>query len=260
VLPRFATVPLALRDNAIACAGVDCQIAALASTMTVSEVMAIVGPFLGFFSGWGVSTLADHRKSRLARHAIRQALIVELERAELRLSTAVSKYAYLAETPAQVARVAAELRWFIRVGETRAPGTGVTLGDAAPGMVDRFSELPDAVMVSMWATHSAQETVGGKYLLPVLGSTLAGRLEGLTTEQIQALSELGSQMHMLSQEADYTMELWRQTFTITDERNHAITLANHRRRAQAYARRAAVALDCTRAALLVLGGNATYPV
>ena len=228
--------------------------------MTVSEVMAVVGPFLGFFSGWGVSTLADRRKSRLAQRAIRQALIVELERAELRLSTAVSKYAYLAETPEQVKRVATELRWFIKVGEARAPGTGVTLGDAAPGMIERFGALPDAQLVTMWATRTARETVGGKYLLPVLDSTLSGHLEGFSTAQIQALSELGSQIHMLSQEADYTMELWRQTFTITDEANHASAVENHRRRTQGYARRATVALDCTRSALLALGAKATYPI
>lgn len=227
--------------------------------MSLPDLRDILPLVVGFFSGWGVSELTERRKIRRAQRALRQALIVELERAELRLSTAVSKYAYLAETPELVARVAAELRWFIKVGAARAPGTGVTLAAATPGTPEQFCNLPDAQMVQLFATHTAQETVGGKYLLPVLDSALSGRLAGFTADEIQPLSELSTQMHMLAQEADWTKDLMYYTFTVTDADNHAIVCQNHDRRIRAYARRAIVALDCARAALKALGATLTYP-
>jgi hypothetical protein len=176
----------------------------------------------------------------------------------LRLSTAVSKYAYIADTPAVVARVAAELRWFLKVGEARAPGTGVTLTDVPATGPEQLCALPDAVMVQLFATHTARESVGTKYLLPVLDSTLAGNLMGFSATEVQALSELGSQMHMLSQQADWSKELWQQTFTAAPQ-NYALTRNNHTSSLRGYALRARVALDCTRDALKALGAAATYP-
>jgi hypothetical protein len=220
----------------------------------------IAGVLAGFLSAWILSELTEWRKTRRLRDGLRQAMVVELERAEVRLSTAVAKYAYVADTPDVVARVAAELRWFLAVGETRVPGTGVTLADARPEMLARFRDQPDAVLVSTWAEHTARETVGNKYTLPILDSILSGHLEVFPASQVQALSELGSQMQMLGQEADWTAEFLRQTFTLTDPDNHAIALQNHDRRVRAYALRARVALDCVRDALRAFGTPSRYPV
>jgi hypothetical protein len=79
-------------------------------------------------------------------------------------------------------------------------------------------------------------------------------------EQIQALSELRSQIHMLGQEAEWTQEMWRQTFTVSDPENYARVMANHENRVQAYALRAEVVLDCARAAISAFGGEVKYPV
>ena len=55
----------------------------------------------------------------MAHRELRQALVAELEHVEVLLSSVVGKLANLATTPAEIARVAKEIRWFVKVGRLR---------------------------------------------------------------------------------------------------------------------------------------------
>jgi hypothetical protein len=226
--------------------------------MSLPDLKDVLPILLGFFSGWGLSELTEGRKRRRARRALRQALLVELERTEVRMNTTVTKYAYLASTVPQVARVASEARWFLKEGMRRAPSANVVVPEGFEGKAEALAAQPDANLVAIFAAR-IKETVGSAYLCPVLDSALSGSLQGFSVEQIQALSELRSQIHMLGQEAEWTQEMWRQTFTVNDK-NYPVVVANHENRVRAYALRAEVVLDCTRAAIVAFGGTATYPV
>jgi hypothetical protein len=127
----------------MACAGVDCYFEPLIATMSFPDLSSVIPVVIGFFSGWATSELTEAGKRRRARRSLRQALLVELERTEVRMNTTVMKYAYLAKTVQQVTRVASEGRWFVRVGIHRAPGANVVVPDGFEGNAERFCALPE---------------------------------------------------------------------------------------------------------------------
>jgi hypothetical protein len=155
----------------MACAGVDCYFEPLIATMSFPDLSSVIPVVIGFFSGWATSELTEAGKRRRARRSLRQALLVELERTEVRMNTTVMKYAYLAKTVQQVTRVASEGRWFVRVGIHRAPGANVVVPDGFEGNAERFCALPDAELVALFAARM-RETVGNAYLCPVLDSAV----------------------------------------------------------------------------------------
>jgi hypothetical protein len=180
-------------------------------------------------------------------------LVAELQHTEVLLSTIVTKYAFLAGTAAEKARVASEWRWFATIGVVRSRGAGLGLTEAPEGM-DRVLELADDHLVAVLAARTPEETVGGTIILPVLDATLAGRTSGFTAAEIQALSLVRWQSHLLEQDAHWTAEFLRLSLTVK-EGNYDIVIRNHKNRRHAYAHRAGVLLDCARAALTALGAG-----
>jgi hypothetical protein len=65
----------------------------------LKDIITVAGPFLGFLTGWGLFELTERRKVRLAERTLREALIAELQHAELLLSATVGRYAYPGQEP-----------------------------------------------------------------------------------------------------------------------------------------------------------------
>src|SRR6266850_7884915 len=148
-------------------------------------IAGAIGPLAGFFAGWLLFELTERRRVRMASQALRDALVSELENAEVLLSTLVGKYAHLAQTPDDVANTAREIRWFVATGRQRASGTGLELTGA---IAEGFDTLSDAQVVALFALTGAKETAGTKLILPVVDAVLAGRTPGFSGPEIQTLS------------------------------------------------------------------------
>lgn len=218
------------------------------------RVLVLLGPLLGFFSGWGLFELTERRKVRLAEHALRNALLAELRHTEVLLSTIVGKYCFTANNPTDIAIFAAEIRWFVNVGKQRALRVGLALQEPPEGTVGQFNDLSDETLVALFG-KGRQETIGASLILPVIDSVLAGRTSGFSDLEIEALSTVRWQAHLLEQDAEWTKEFLRLSFTVTDPTNHDIVSKNHGARVYSYSRRAITLLKCVRSALTTLGAT-----
>jgi len=205
----------------------------------VKDIITIGGPFLGFLLGWGLFEL-------------RQALVAELRHTELLLSSIVSKFAYLATTGDEIQRVASEIRWFAREAPSRAQVFGLR---EVPSMPDAMIALPDGELVRGFVLLSRKENIGSTVILPVVDAALAGHTSGFTAPQIEALSSLRWQGHLLEQDAEWMAEFFRMTYTVEDAENHALVVDNRMQKVRSYAKRADVMLGCVRTALDALGAS-----
>jgi hypothetical protein len=171
---------------------------------------------LGFASAWGMFELTERRKARRAQQEIRRALRAELENAEVLVSVFVAKHARYCSNEADVAFAANEIRWFYGVGRERM----VQL-DVLPGAVpepENIIALSDDQIVELYS--GTQETIGTKIVLPVLEGAVSGKLSGLKSEEISALSMVRLQAYLLNQAVDLMKDAFQLTFTITDLDNH----------------------------------------
>jgi len=219
----------------------------------LQPVWILLTALLSFGFAYLLFELTERRKVRLAQRALREALIAELQHAEVLLSSIVGKYAFLAETPQEIADTAREIRWFVDTGRRRAQMVGLAIGVEAEGVPERFAALSDDEIVTTFARLQSRETVGTKLILPVVDAALAGRTAGFTSDEIQTLSTVRWQLHLLEQDADWTAEFLRLTFTVAGEENHEIVVENSNRRRRAYAHRAGTLIRCVRTALAMFG-------
>lgn len=231
----------------------------LAALETAAQFLSrIPGAVLGFITAWVLFELTEWRRRRLDRRELRRALVAELKNVEVLLSTIVGKYAYLATTPEDVSRTASTIRWFLKTGRQRASDTGVSVADLPISALTNFENLTDDQIVQAFALVGKRETVGTKLILPVVDAVFAGRIPGFKHQEIQKLSTVKWQAHLLEQDADWTREFLRITFTVTDPRNHEIAEENHDRRLRSYAARAWTLLGCVRSALTELERRPWY--
>ena len=204
------------------------------------------GPVLvGFILGWLLFEVTEWRRARLARRELRSALVAELENAEILTSIAVIKYARLCERKEDVSFVAGEIRWFQDVGRHRMQDLGV-LSVLRP-IPSELKSLSDDQLITVFS--SIKETIGTKIIMPVLERALTGQILGFRANQIQVLSMVRVQAHLLEQDVEMMHELHRLSFTVTDENNHRIVVENHDQRVASYALRAQILLRAIRAAL-----------
>ena len=208
----------------------------------VSETAPVL---LGFISAWLLFEVTARRRARLSQRELCRALVAELENAEVLASTIVCKYARFSQSKKDVAFVACEIRWFHDVGRQRLEAVGI-LADL-PNFSSELTSLSDDQLVALFS--STKETVGTKLILPVLDRALAGQTFGFRANQIQALSMVRWQIYLLAQDAESMHEMFRLSFTVTDEKNHEIVLVNHDQRSVAYAHRAQTLLRAMRTAL-----------
>lgn len=214
------------------------------------DVVTLAGPFLGFLAGWGLFELTERRKVRMAERTLRVALVAELQHTELLLSSILGRYAYLAQSPAEIQRAASEIRRFLAVGRERRQAIG--FGEL-PEPPAGFDSLSDEQVVTGFGGRPQSARMGTKVIFPVIDSVLAGRTSGFTSAQIQALSSVRSQAVLLEQNAGWMAEFLHLTFTVTDEGNHEIVTANFDTQTRGYAQRANILLRCVRTALGALG-------
>ena len=204
-----------------------------------------VSLLVGFITAWLLFELTAWRKIRLAQRELRRALMAEIEIAEVLVSVIIGKYARLCKDEEDVAFVASEIRWYTDVGRQRFEGLGI-LSDLPPGLPE-IRSLSDNQLISLFS--SIKETIGGKIIMPIVEHALAGQTLGFRASQIRALSMVRWQTYLLEQEAESMKELYRLTFTVTDEQNHETVVANHVNRTESYAHRARTLLRAIRAAL-----------
>ena len=203
---------------------------------------------VGFISAWLLFELTERRRIRLAHRELRRALVAELENAEVLVSTIVVKYAGLCQSEDDVAFVASVIRWYQDVGRQRFRDLGILSG--LPPNPREFKSLSDNQLIKLFS--SVRETIGTKIIMPIVESALAGQTVGFAASQIQALSMVRWQTYLLEQDAESMKEMFQLTFTVTDENNHDIVVANHDQRTASYARRARTLLRAIRAALQLM--------
>ncbi len=208
----------------------------------VSETAPVL---LGFISAWLLFEVTARRRARLSQRELCRALIAELENAEVLASTIVAKYARFCQNEKDVAFVAREIRWFHEIGRQRLKVIGIV--SDLPSVSSELKSLSDDQLVGLFS--STKETVGTKLIMPVLDRALAGQTFDFRTNQIQALSTVRWQIYLLEQDAESMHEMFRLSFTVTDESNHEIVLENHNQRSVAYAQRVQTLLRAIRATL-----------
>jgi hypothetical protein len=161
----------------------------------------------------------------------------------------VGRYAYLANSPAEIQQVASEIRWYLAVGRHRTQAIG--LGEL-PEPPAGFDALSDEQLVAGFAHTAQTDRMGPKVILPVVDSALAGHTSGFTV-QIQALSSVRWQASLLEEDVHWMAEFLRLTFTVSDAENHDIVTQNFNTRTRGYAQRVHILVGCVRTALDLLG-------
>lgn len=238
------------------CFGFDCDWNRFLLTMkqaALQPVWILLTALVSFAFAWILFELTERRKVRLAQRALREALIAELRHAEVLLSSIVGKYAHVANTPEEVASTARELRWFVEAGQRSADEVGLG-GDRVPpeNLKQIMAYTDDQIVAAFARPPAAREAVGTKLMLPIVDAALAGRTAGFSANEIQGISTVRWQLHLLEQDAEWTAEFLRLTYTVADEENHALIVANHENRLRSYARRATLVLGCVRTAISAL--------
>ena len=207
-----------------------------------------VSLLVGFITAWLLFELTERRRIRLAQRELRRALLAELENAEVLVSSIVGKYARLCKSKEDVALVASEIRWHLDAGRQRFADLGI-ISDLRP-IPPEFRSLSDDQLIKLLS--SIKETIGTTIIMPVVERALAGQTLGFRAIQIQAISMVRWQTHLLEQDVESMKEMLRLTFTVTDEQNHKTVVENHHGRTESYARRAQTLLRAIRAALQLL--------
>jgi hypothetical protein len=211
-----------------------------------------LGPVIGFVTAWVLFELTERRKVRLAQQALRKGLLAELRHAEVLLSTIVGKYSYTADTPEDIASFAKEIRWFAKEGKQRAMQWGLASAPYSPEGQVAFETASDAQIIQVFKEVGIKETSGNTLVLPVVDAVLSGRTPGFSEIEIQAVSVVRWQAHLLAEDAAWMKEFLRLSYTITDAKNHEIVSMNHSRRASSYGRRAITLLASVRSAIKAL--------
>jgi len=108
--------------------------------------------------------------------------------------------------------VASEIRWHLDAGRQRFADLGI-ISDLRP-IPPEFRSLSDDQLIKLFS--SIKETIGTTIIMPVVERALAGQTLGFRAIQIQAISMVRWQTHLLEQDVESMKEMLRLTFTITD--------------------------------------------
>lgn len=211
----------------------------------------IIGTVAGFLVAWGVLQLMERRRRKMAQAVTHRALIAELRHAELVLSSVIVNLSIGTDTVADAVR---ELKVLLEIGTERILGTGVL--DLTAEQIEALRHLQgvsDHGAAEILRTLSpAQRPRPLKVQVPVLDVLLANPTSGLGDVELQALSAIRWQMHLLADEACLADELLPLASTSADtggQDRAAATLDGTR---ESYRRRAIVAVRMIRDALSAL--------
>jgi hypothetical protein len=209
------------------------------------HVGPLLGAVLGFASGWGLFEISEHRRRRRQQQTIREALKAELSNMERVLNLQVMMYSRGMDDPG---RGVQETRWFYTEGLRR----GGLLGEPVPSDLSpqAILELSDDELAKLLSQLPAQQpNLAVDLPLPVLRAALAAPTAGFTSVEIQRLSWVQWQTHMLAHEARMLHEMVMLTYTVSDPNKHRLVTGNVESAKRAYRMRAGHTLDAVREAL-----------
>jgi hypothetical protein len=209
------------------------------------HMSTLLGALLGFISGWGLFEIGEERRRRRQQRTIREALKAELRNMERVLNQLVFKFAYGAIDPG---RGVQEMRWFFSKGLQQSIWLGDSIpADFSPEVILQQSDEALAQWLRQFPPQQPNTAVD--LPMPVLQAALAAPTSGFTSLEIQRLSWVRWQAHLLAHEAQMMKEMVMLTFTVNDADNHRSVTDNVETAKQGYRMRAGYTLDAVREAL-----------
>ncbi len=218
----------------------------------VSYLIRFLTPFIpslaSFALAWGLFEVTERRRAAMRRRAARSALVAELLRVEVILSTVVYLFSLGSEDPTNGVR---EFRWSITHSQARSPFV-----EEPPKELMALAAKSDEELAKAFRTYRPWRQPALAVPLPVLDSALANPLDsGLTLEQWQRLEHVKWESYLLEVAATDVRQWLHFTFTVIDPHNHDVVEENHRGSRMAYAKRANYMLGPVRGALQALGAS-----
>lgn len=204
---------------------------------------------MGFLAAWGVLQLADRRRRRTAQAVTRRAVVAELRHTELVLSSIIVNLSIGTDTVADAVR---ELKVLLEIGTDRILRIGVL--DLTTDELEALRHLQgvsDQSAAEILRTLApAQRARPLKVQVPVLDGLLANPAHGFADVDLQALSAVRWQAHLLADEARLADECLPLASTATDGHGRALATLDGTR--ESYRRRAIVAVQMIRDTLSLM--------
>ena len=197
----------------------------------------IIATVTGFLAAWGVFQLTERRRRKAAQAVMRRAVVTELSHAELVLSCIIFNLSIGTDNPADAVR---ELKGLLEIGTERVRRAGVL--DLTTEQLDALRHLqgvadPGAAEILRTfapALHARPLRVQ----VPVLDYLVANPAPEFRDVELQALTAIRWQMHLLADEARLA-DAWLPlagTTGVADDRSRAVTSLNGTQ--ESYRRRA----------------------
>lgn len=160
----------------------------------------IIGTVIGFLTAWGVVQLTDRRRRTLTQTATRRAVVAELRHAELVLSSIIVNLSIGTDSVADALR---ELKVLLEIGTERMLRIGVL--DLTAEQLEALRHLHGVsdqgageILRTLWPAQRARPL---KVQVLVLDTVLANPTHGFRDVELQALSAIRWQVHLLADEA-----------------------------------------------------------
>jgi hypothetical protein len=211
----------------------------------------IIGTVIGFLTAWGVLQLTEHRRRKRAQALTHRAVVAELRHTELVLSSIIVNLSIGTDAVADAVR---ELKVLLEIGTERILRTGVL--DLTADQLEALRHLHGAsdqgtaeILRTLWPAQRARPL---KVQAPVLDVVLTNPTHGFGDVELQALSAIRGQVHLLADEARLADEWLPLASTMTDTNSQGRALATLDGTRESYRRRAIVAVRMIRDALTML--------
>lgn len=201
---------------------------------------------VGFLIAFIMFELQEWRRREVQKRAIRVSLRAELESVEVILNSMVTKFAV---GVGDLDRAVKEFRWYLTESlKRRRPPVEIPEEDAQRMRGHSDEDLKVFLQRTGW--H--QENVGVAIPLPTVEAVLGSPVAGLNRAEVDRLTWLKWQAHLLDKQARDTAETLHLTFSITDPVNHALAVGNQEQAKLWYRKRAEFMLSAVREALNVI--------
>jgi hypothetical protein len=211
----------------------------------------IIGVVIGFLAAWGVLQLTEHRRRKRAQAVTRRAIVAELRHTELILSSTIVNLSIGTDAVADAVR---ELKILLEIGTERMLRTGVL--DLTMDQLEALRHLQGIsdqsaaeILRTLWPTQRARPL---KVESPVLDVLVVNPIHGFGDVELQALSAIRWQMHLVADEARLADEWLPLASTMADTNSQGRALATFDGTRESYRRRAIVAVRMIRDALGLL--------
>lgn len=153
------------------------------------------------------------------------------------------KFSYGTPDPTQAV---AEYRWYLAKGRKQW-ASGLILDDELATKLNNFTDDQLKKWITNFKNPEARQCA--KFKVPILDGVLSNIEAGFSTDEIEILSKVRWQLTMAEKEIDTMDQFLTMTFTITDEGNHNLAVANRRAAEDGLRKRVGFAISEVRAAL-----------